>query len=187
MTDTLIRIGNLNDPNYIYSGATGIGSTGCAGMTGATVVGDKVFSVVDKNTYIINPDLSLTPYVLPVEITVGNSIVIGQVGINQPVADAIEIEPGYNTQAVHVPGTPEALVGTPTPVLSILVFPKSGNSGNVYLGTSAVQHTTSKQIIITPTTSYVAFEAPTGYNIDINDLFIDVDTADDGVYFMYLA
>ena len=70
--DNLVWLGGNHFPNYIYGGttgigggATGIGATGISGMTGASMVGHTIFSVPDNGLYIINPNLSITPFVVP--------------------------------------------------------------------------------------------------------------------------
>jgi hypothetical protein len=72
MTDNLVWLGSTHNPNYVYGGTTGIGGgataigvTGCSGMTGASMVGHTIFSVPDNKWYIINPNLSITPFIFP--------------------------------------------------------------------------------------------------------------------------
>jgi hypothetical protein len=71
----LVWLGTNHSPNYVYggvtgiggmgSGATGIGVTGASGMTGASMIGHTIYSVPDKQWYIVNPNLSITPFVFP--------------------------------------------------------------------------------------------------------------------------
>ena len=180
---TLIYVGALNCPNY-FAESTDV-STGK--ITGASRHGNTVFLVDTKTWWILDETLTLQPWVLPVEATIAGDVVVGGVTIEQPVADAIEITPNYDTRAVTTHGTAEALKSTDTYALSLLVFPASGNAGNVYLGTSGVDYQTSKQIIITPTSSYVGFDAPLGYKLNLKKFYVDADHDSDGVYYMYLA
>jgi hypothetical protein len=193
MTIDLVFVGALNTPNYIFGGITGVGPTGCAGITGASRVGNTIFSVPDTGWYIVNSDLSISPWALPVEIAIDpGDITIGAVSIDQPVADAVEIAPYFDTKRVAVRGTSEKLSATDVYVMSLIVFPFTANVGNIYLGTAGVQwdDPLNKQIVLTPTSPYVGFEAPVGYKLNLKNFYIDKDNNDggntDGVYFMFL-
>jgi hypothetical protein len=183
----LTFVGKMNVPTYTAL-STDISSSKIAG---ASIVGGTVFTTDDAAWYIIKANLELTAYVLPVEITVDpGSITIGAVSIDQPVADAVEIAPYYDTKSVAVRGTSEKLSETDVYVVSLIVFPFSTNVGNIYLGTSGVDYSTSKQIILTPTSTYVGFDAPLGYKLNLKNFYVDKDNNDggnaDGVYFFYL-
>jgi hypothetical protein len=89
-------------------------------------------------------------------------------------------------QNVATPGTAEPLVSSATYVLSLTIFPKVTNTDNVYIGTSAVDKTTSQQIILAPGGSSVVIDAPLGYKLDLHNFYADAEVGGEGVEFMYL-
>jgi len=181
----LVFVGKLNQPTYVYTDNTGdlTGTT----ISGASIVGGTIFSLEDAKWYIIQKDLTLITYALPVEITVDpGSINIGNVAIDQPVANAIRISPTYGTQSVASSGTAEPLVSIATYAISLTVWPKPTNSGDIYFGSSIVNKTSSQQIILSAGGGPAVIDCPIGYKLDLHNFYVDAATSNDGVNFMYL-
>lgn len=178
----LTFIGKLNTPNYLAL-SSDVGLDGI--IPGAAIKGAIIFLTDTQIWKIIKDDLTLEDYALP--ISFNGSVDIGAVHLDQQLTESVELSPLYDTKLVTVPGTAEPLKATDVYAVSLLVFPKTGNIGNVYLGTSGVDKTTSKQIIVTPTTPYISFDVPTGNKLNLADFYIDADNGTDGVYFMYLG
>jgi hypothetical protein len=100
-----------------------------------------------------------------------------------------EKNPTIITQAVAAAGTAEAWAGSTTTCVYFMVEARKvggANAGNVYIGTSAVDKTTSQQIVLQPGDKY-EFTAPAGYSTDLDAWYIDADNNDDGITGFYLA
>jgi hypothetical protein len=179
--------GNMNVPNYtclttditagVFSG------TNASGVAVKAEPGRVVFVTDSEEWLIVRADGVLVPYSLPVEVTAS----IGAVSVDQPLDDSIEIAPVYDTHSVTAPGSAEALESVDIYCISVLVSPKAGNFGNVYFGDADVDKTTSKQIVIVPTSAPISIDAPLGYKLNLHKFYIDADTGGDGVNFIYLA
>jgi hypothetical protein len=179
----LTFVGKMNVPTYTAL-STDISSSKIAG---ASIIGGTVFTTDDAAWYIINANLELTAYVLPVEITIDSgTITIGAVHIDQPLGDSTEVAPYYDTISVAVPGTSESLVATDVYAITVTAWPKTTNVGTVYLGTSGVDKTTSQQIVLATGSSGVSIDTPVAYKLNLKNLYIDAVNAGDGVNFMYL-
>lgn len=92
------------------------------------------------------------------------------------------------TKAVAASGTAVPLTATETFATYLVVTAKKvggANTGNVYVGTSAVHKTTSQQNYLEPGDPWV-LTAPEGQKIDLNEVYIDADNNDDGITGWYL-
>ena len=178
-------LGLKSDPMYLcLSSDIGLDNK----IVGANVVGGKIFLTDTKLWKLILLDLTLQDFAYPTEITIDpGTITIGEVEIHQPVADAIAISPHYGTQSVGTSGVAQPLISSATYAISLLVFPKPANTSSIYFGTSAVNKTNSKQIVIAPSTGVVSIDAPVGYKLGVNTFFVDSDVNGEGVNFMYLG
>ena len=100
----------------------------------------------------------------------------------------VKSTPTILTQAVAVPGTAEALVAAETFAVYVLLTAckvDGDNSTDVFVGTAAVDKTSSWQNYLEPGDT-IEITAPVGYKIDLNELYIDATTAADGVTGWYL-
>ena len=175
----LVYVGPLNVPTYTALSTDIVASK----IDGAVRVGATVFIIDTADWYIIEDDLTLADYVLPVALSLAGNVEIGAVSIDQPVASSTTLSPLYGVQAVAVPGTAEPLVGSSTKVLTVTIFTKEGNTSNVYIGTSTVDKTTSKQIVLAPG-ALVSIDAPLGYNFNLNSWYVDAEVANEGVNYI---
>lgn len=118
-------------------------------------------------------------------VTVMNSITTSSTIVAVPTtANSVKLSPVGGTKTVTTSGTGVALAATVS-VKMLYVRAKSTNTGNIYFGDSAVDVTTSKQIILTALQS-VTIDAPLGNKIDVSEFFIDADVNGEGVDFLYL-
>ena len=112
---------------------------------------------------------------------------IGDVDIaSQPtVALSRKVSPVGGEETVDASGTAQPLVGVSTDAQMLFVQAKSGNTGAVYFGDSAVEKTSSKQTTLLQSQA-ITVSVDGGYKLDINEFYIDADNNDDGVDFLYL-
>ncbi|KKK78678.1 hypothetical protein LCGC14_2841150 [marine sediment metagenome] len=103
----------------------------------------------------------------------------------QTVANSIKVSPVGGAETVDASGTAQPLVGVSTDAQMLFVQAKSGNTGAIYFGDSAVDKTSSKQTTLLQSQA-VTVSVDGGYKLDINEFFIDADNNDDGVDFLYL-
>lgn len=101
------------------------------------------------------------------------------------VATSIKVSPVGGTKAVATSGTGVPLVASSTDAQMLFVQAKTGNTGAIYFGDSAVDKTSSKQTTLLQTQA-ITVSVDGGYKLDINEFFIDADNNDDGVDFLYL-
>ena len=95
----------------------------------------------------------------------------------------IKSTPTIITQAVATPGTAEAIAAAEAKAVYVLLCATrvdAANTSNVNIGTSAVDKATSFQVVLPPGAIW-EYRAPTGYYLDLNELFVDATTATDGV------
>jgi hypothetical protein len=180
---SVIFVGNMNVPNYLIN-TTDMELDGT--VTGISKKGNTVLDVDTSLWYVVDDDLVLQNYALP--ISFNGSVDIGAVHLDQNISESVEVGFFHDTKSVAVPGTAESLTSTDVYVVSVAVYPKtaSTNVGNIYFGNSAVDRATSKQFIITPTNSGIGIDVSLGNKLNLKSLFIDADNAGDGVEFNYL-
>jgi len=92
-----------------------------------------------------------------------------------------------SSAVVAVPGTAVALSAVSLPVRSFDIMAKKvtgANTGVVYLGNSTVDYATNQGIKLV-VDAYWEKHAPPGDTIDLAEVYIDADTAGDGVVFNY--
>jgi hypothetical protein len=85
-------------------------------------------------------------------------------------------------------GTQAAIVGSETFVRAVYMQAKkvSGdNTGNVFVGTSTVSVGDAELFELTPGATF-ELPMPLGFKVDLNDVYIDVDTTGDGVVGWYI-
>ena len=102
------------------------------------------------------------------------------------IADCVKVSPVGGSKAITTSGTAEALVAGSTMAISLYVRAKAANTGAVCLGDSAVDKTTSRQIVLVAGQS-VTIDARVGQKIDVNEFYADVDVSAEGVDFLYVA
>lgn len=84
----LTFVGKMNVPNYTALSTDIVASA----IPGASIVGATIFTIDDAKWYIVESDLTLSSYVLPVTATLGaGSAIIGKVAIDQVTANANEV------------------------------------------------------------------------------------------------
>ncbi len=112
---------------------------------------------------------------------------IGNVDIaSQPtVATSRKVSPVGGAETVDASGTAQPLVGVSTDAQMLFVQAKSGNTGAIYFGDSAVDKTSSKQTTLLQSQA-ITVSVDGGYKLDINEFYVDADNNDDGVDFLYL-
>lgn len=178
----LTFIGKMNVPNY-----TALSTDVTSGNTidHAVIVGATILLTDTAVWKIIKSDLTLEDYALP--ISFNGSVDIGAVHLDQNLSDSVELSPVSGAKAVTVAGTAEPLALTNIYFISMLVQPRIGNIGNVYLGDSGVDRTTSQQIIIIPSGAGVVIDAPVGYKHNLAKWYIDAANSNDGVRYTYLT
>ena len=103
----------------------------------------------------------------------------------QTIANSIKVSPIGGEETVDASGTAQPLVGVSTDAQMLFVQAKTGNTGAIYFGDSAVDKTSSKQTTLLQSQA-VTVSVDGGYKLDINEFFIDADNNDDGVDFLYL-
>lgn len=95
------------------------------------------------------------------------------------------LRPTGASKTVSATGTAVALVATSTPVYMLYVRAKTGNTQNIYLGDSAVDKTTSQQVILAAGDA-ITITPPHGNRIYMNDFYIDADVNGEGVDILYI-
>ena len=175
---TIVYNGRLNVPNYEALSSDVIGGA----LPGAGP-GMVVYFSDLKTWSIVRADGQLVSYALPV--TFDGSVEIGSVHIDQQLTESVSLTPYYAIKSVTSPGVAVPLLSSATPVMSATIFPKVGNVGNCYVGTSAVNKDTSQQIIIPTSGSGVSIDVPLGYTFNLAAFYVDAVNANDGVYFIY--
>ncbi len=201
---TMVYVGALNTPNFICLSTDIVGGA----LPGAARPGNTIFAYNTAEWWIIEPDLTLSTFTLPVEINVDpGSINIGIVDqgaptagtpwpisvpdgtkitdIDQPLDAARNLTPYYNEQDVASSGTAEPLLPSATYASMILVWAKSLNVGSICFGTSAVDKTSSRQIVLSPG-SMASIDVPLGYRVGVHQFYVDADNNNDGVQFFYM-
>lgn len=175
---TIVYNGKLNVPNY-----TALSSDVVGGALPGAQPGQVVYFTDTGLWKIVRSDLQLVAYALPV--TFDGSVEVGAVHVDQQLSECVGVAPYYAIKSVASPGTGVPLMSSSTPVISVTIFPKVGNVGTVYVGTSAVDKDTSQQIIINNTDNGVNIDVPLGYVIDLANFYVDAVNTNDGVYFIY--
>jgi hypothetical protein len=179
----LVYVGKMNVPNYTALSSDVVANN----IPLASIPGATIFLTDTAEWKIIKKDLTLADYALPIVANITGDIVVGDVGITQPVASAVLVSPFYSTQAVAVPGTGEPLMAVATYAISLTIFPKAGNTDNVFVGNNLVDKDTSQQLILQPTSgSQIVVDAPIGYKIDLHQFYVDAVVANEGVKFLYM-
>lgn len=102
------------------------------------------------------------------------------------LADAVETTPTQVTKTVAAVGTPEALAADNTTFRRATVIGKkaarTNNTGIVYLGIGSTND--SQALEISPNET-ITIEAAPGEKMDLNDFYLDVLNAGDGVIIIY--
>ena len=89
-----------------------------------------------------------------------------------------EINDGFKD--ISSAGTAEALVTADTPCRFINIFAKSGNTGNVFVGGSTVSSSRGMVLEQARSTDWFPID-------NVNKIYVDVATNDDGVTFAYVV
>ena len=103
-------------------------------------------------------------------------------------ASPVEKTPVKVVQAVAVPSTAEALVGSETFAREVHLQAKKvagDNTGNVFVGLSDLDQAAAELFELTPGQS-MSIVMPPGTMVDVNNIYVDADTADDGVVGWYI-
>jgi hypothetical protein len=96
------------------------------------------------------------------------------------------LRPTGGSKTVSATGTAEPLVATSTPAYMLYVRAKADNTGNVYFGDSAVDKTTSKQVVLDAGDA-ITITPPHGNRLNLLDFYIDVDVNAEGVDLFYMS
>lgn len=203
----LTFLGLKSDPVYLaLSSDIGLDDK----IIGANVVGAKIFLTDTKLWKIILLDLTLQDFAMAIEATLSGDVEIGAVeiknstddtratvdgdglwvrsvikDIDQPLDAARNLTPYYNEQDVASSGTAEPLLPSATYASMILVWAKGTNVGSICFGTSAVDKTSSRQIVL-PAGSMASIDVPLGYRVGVHQFYVDADNSGDGVQFFYM-
>jgi len=100
----------------------------------------------------------------------------------------VEKTPVKVVQAVAVPSTAEALVGSETFAREVHLQAKKvagDNTGNVFVGLSDLDQAAAELFELTPGQS-MSIVMPPGTMVNVADIYVDADTADDGVVGWYI-
>lgn len=103
-------------------------------------------------------------------------------------ASPVEKTPVKVVQAVAVPSTAEALVGSETFAREVHLQAKKvagDNTGNVFVGLSDLDQAAAELFELTPGQS-MSIVMPPGTMVNVADIYVDADTADDGVVGWYI-
>ena len=201
---TMVYVGAMNTPKFICLYSDIVAGV----LPGAARPGNTIFVYNTAEWYIIEPDSTLSTYSLPVNINLTGDVEIGAVeikdattttratvGVNglavdayvnridQSVSESNTLSPIFGTQAVAVSGVAEPLASSSTKVIMAVVFTISTNTSDVYLGTAAVDKTSSKQMILQPGAT-VSIDAPLGFNFNLANLYVDAEISGEGVNYI---
>ena len=108
--------------------------------------------------------------------------------LNELTAAPVEKTPAVVVQAITTPSTAEALVGSETFARAVYLQARKvagDNTGNVFVGLSDLDQGVAELFELTPG-STCEIVMPSGTKIDLNDIYIDADTAVDGVVGWYI-
>ena len=100
----------------------------------------------------------------------------------------VEKTPVKVVQAVAVPSTAEPLVGSETFAREVHLQAKKvagDNTGNVFVGLSDLDQAAAELFELTPGQS-MSIVMPPGTMVNVADIYVDADTADDGVVGWYI-
>ena len=100
----------------------------------------------------------------------------------------VEKTPVKVVQAVAVPSTAEALVGSETFAREVHLQAKKvagDNTGNVFVGLSDLDQAAAELFELTPGQP-MSIVMPPGTMVNVADIYVDADTADDGVVGWYI-
>jgi len=124
-----------------------------------------------------------------VALAANSGVDIGDVDVTSiagPIANCTEVVPTQITKTVAAIATPEALAANDTLFRRATLLGKkaarTNNAGIVYLGIGATNDTQALEINPGET---VTIEAPVGCKYDLNDWYLDVLNAGDGVVVIY--
>ena len=109
---------------------------------------------------------------------------VTQVDVTAPV----EKTPVLITQFIATASTAEALIGSETFARSVHLQAKKAttdNTGNIFIGLSGLDQGTAEVFELAPGDSF-DLDMPAGTKIDLNDIYIDADTNNDGVVGWYI-
>lgn len=91
-------------------------------------------------------------------------------------------------KVVATSGTAVPLVATAARATWLYVRALAGNTNDIYFGDSAVDESTSNQVVLDAGESITIDAKEFGrVLIDVNEFYIDADTNGEGVSFLYLA
>jgi len=96
------------------------------------------------------------------------------------------LRPHGGSKTVTTSGTAVPLVAASTPVYMLYVRAKNANTGAIYFGDSAVDKTTSQQVILSAGDS-VTITPPHGNRVDLVDFYIDAAINLEGVDLLYIS
>ncbi len=108
--------------------------------------------------------------------------------LNELTAAPVEKLPVLVSQYVAVASTAEALAAGGTEVRKLMLQAKKvtgDNTGNVHIGLAALDQGAAEMFELTPGATF-ELDMPAGCMVDLNDIYIDADTADDGVIGWYI-
>jgi hypothetical protein len=101
------------------------------------------------------------------------------------LTDATKLSPVGGTKAVAASGTGVPLVAASAKCTTLYIRAKATNAGAVCVGDSGVDKTTSRQVVLAASAA-ITINAPAGYYMDVAEFYVDADTNDDAVDFLYV-
>jgi hypothetical protein len=179
---TIVFMGNHSFPTYTALTTDVVAN----GLPSGTIVGGTIYLTDTSEWFILDTSLKMQEFVFPFQITIGSSVEIGSVFIDQQLTQSITLSPYFAIQSVSSPGTSVALMSSATYIQSVTIWPKSTNTTSIFIGTAAVDKDTSQQITITAGGAPITIDSPLGYKLNLNEWYIDATTAGEGCFLIYL-
>lgn len=97
------------------------------------------------------------------------------------------LSPTGGQKTVTTPGTAVPLTATETRCLQVVIQAMKANTNDVYVGDSGVDYVTAQQVVLDAGESLsVLSTVQDGLYVDLNEWYVDADTAGEGVTFVYV-
>ena len=98
------------------------------------------------------------------------------------------LSPVGGQKTVTTPGTAVPVVATETRCIQVVFQAMKTNTNDIYIGDLSVDYVTSQQVVLDAGESLsVLSSVEDGLYVDLNEWYVDADTAGEGVTFVYLV